>query len=87
MDQNKEGVNGVIQRFAMLSEALYDMFPNGKSVVVFSLNKEDFNFTRTQVNDFNQDTKQFKIDISGVEFIFLQDELLNVSEDKPLENL
>jgi hypothetical protein len=82
MEQNKEGVNGIIQKFAMLSEGLAEMFPNGKSVVVFSLNNEDFNFTKAQVNDFSQDTKQFKIDISGVEFIFLRDELLSASEDK-----
>jgi hypothetical protein len=82
MDKTKEGVNGVIQKFAMLSEGLAEILPNAKSVVVFSLNKEDFNFIKTQVNDFGQNTTQFKIDISGVEFIFLQDELLNVSEDK-----
>jgi len=82
MEQNKEGVNGVIQKFAMLSEAVSEMYPNGKSVVVFSLNENDFNFTKMQVNDLNNDTTQFKIDISGVEFIFLRDELLNVSEDK-----
>jgi hypothetical protein len=82
MEKNKEGVNGVIQKFAMLSDALVDMFPKAKSVVVFCLNNEDFNTTKAQVNNFDNNTTQFKIDISGTEFIFLKDELLNSSEDK-----
>jgi hypothetical protein len=82
MEKNKEGVNGVIQKFAVLSDALVEMFPKAKSVVVFCLNNEDFNTTKAQVNNFDSNTTQFKIDISGTEFIFLKDELLNVSEDK-----
>jgi len=66
----------------MISESLGEVFPNGKSVVVFSLNEEDFNFTKAQVNNFDRNSTQFKVDISGIEFIFLKDELLNASEDK-----
>jgi hypothetical protein len=66
----------------MISESLGEVFPNGKSVVVFSLNEEDFNFTKAQVNNFDKNSTQFKVDISGIEFIFLKDELLNASEDK-----
>jgi hypothetical protein len=82
MEKNKEGVNGVIQRFAELSDSLVNIFPKGKSVVVFCLNDEDFNITKAQVNNFDNNTTQFKIDISGTEFIFLKDKLLNSSEDK-----
>ena len=81
MATNKEGINGLIQKMAYISDSLGDIFPNGKSVVVFSLNKEDFEFVKIQINDFSN-TDQFKIDISGIEFIFLKDELLNTSEDK-----
>ena len=66
---------------AILSEGLGELFPQGKSVVVYSLNESDFTFVKTQVNDLS-DTEQFKIDISGVEFIFLRDVLSNTSEDK-----
>ena len=52
------------------------------SLVVFCLKHEDFNKTKAQVNNFDNNTTQFKIDISGTEFIFLKDELLNSSEDK-----
>lgn len=81
MEKAKDDVNGLLTQFAMVSTSLSEIFPNGKSVVVFSLNKEDFEFTKAQVNNFNRDNTQFKVDISGIEFIFLRDELLNVSED------
>ena len=70
-----------IKKMAILSEGLGELFPQGKSVVVYSLNESDFTFVKTQVNDLS-DTEQFKIDISGVEFIFLRDVLSNTSEDK-----
>jgi hypothetical protein len=82
MEKAKDNVNGLLTQFAMISESLGEVFPNGKSVVVFSLNEEDFNFTKAQVNNFDKNSTQFKVDISGIEFIFLKDELLNVSEDK-----
>jgi hypothetical protein len=81
MATNKEGVNGLIQKLAIVSDELSKIYQSGKSVVVFSLNNEDFNFTKVQVNNFSTDN-QFKIDISGIEFIFLRDELLNNVEDK-----
>lgn len=79
MAKNKEGINGLIQKLAQVSDDLSKIYPNSKSVVVFSLNETDFNNTKIQVNNFG-DMNQFKIDISGIEFIFLKDELLNVSE-------
>lgn len=79
MAKTKEGVNGMIEKLAMISEGLYDILPNAKSVVVFTLNEKDFMNMKSQVNDFSG-TEQFKIDISGIEFIFLSDKLLNRSE-------
>ena len=76
MEKNKEGVNGLIEGLAMLSDEVGKVFPKGKSAVVYSLNDEDFNFVKAQVGNFDNSTKQFKIDISGIEFIFLKDELL-----------
>jgi hypothetical protein len=68
-----------MQKLAEISDDLSNVFPIGKSVVVFSVNETDFNNTKLQVDNFGN-MNQFKIDISGIEFIFLKDELLNVSE-------
>lgn len=82
MEKNNKGVNGLIEKLAVLSDEVGKVFPKGKSVVVYSLTDEDFNFVKTQVGNYDSSTKQFKIDISGIEFIFLKDELLNDVEDK-----
>jgi len=76
MAKNKESVNELIFKLANISDDLVKIYPNSKSVVVFSLSNEDFKNTKLQVNDFSN-TEQFKIDISGTEFIFLMDERLN----------
>lgn len=81
MATNKEGVNGLIEKLAYISDDVGKIFPKSKSVVVFSLNNEDFDFCKNQVSNFSN-TNQLKIDISGIEFIFLRDELLNNVEDK-----
>jgi hypothetical protein len=81
MATNKESINGLIEKLALVSDEIGKIFPESRSVVVFSLNQKDFDFSKTQVDNFSN-TNQFKIDISGIEFIFLRDELLNIAEDK-----
>lgn len=82
MEKNNQGINGLIEKLAILSEEVRNVFPTGKSVVVYSLDDKDFNFVKAQVGNFDGKTNQFKIDISGMEFIFLKDELLNDAKDK-----
>ena len=79
MAENKEGVNELIAKFAIIADALVNIYPKSKSVIVFSLNDDDFDKTKLQFQDFSA-TEQFKIDISGTEFIFLKEKLLNTSE-------
>jgi len=81
MAKTNEGVNGLVYNLANIADELVKVYPNGKSVVVFSLSNEDFKSAKLQVNDFSN-TEQFKIDISGTEFIFLMDEKLKAAEDK-----
>jgi hypothetical protein len=78
MATNKESINGLIEKLALVSDEIGKIFPESRSVV---LNQKDFDFSKTQVDNFSN-TNQFKIDISGIEFIFLRDELLNIAEDK-----
>ena len=73
---------GLITKIALLADAVENIFPEGKGVVVFELKENDFNKSRIDLLVPNNSLNQFKIDMSGTEFIFLKDELLNVSEDK-----
>jgi hypothetical protein len=81
MAENKEGVNELIYKLANIADDLVKIYPQGRSVVVFSLSDDDFKNTKLQVGDFSK-TEQFKIDISGTEFIFLMDDKLKDVEDK-----
>ena len=81
MEKNTEVVYRVIEKMALVSDAIDNLYPKARKVVVFELNKEEFEKSKKDFNNIGTDLKQFKIDISGVEFIFILDELLNVSED------
>jgi hypothetical protein len=87
MEKSPEIIYGVIERMALISDAIDNLFVNGRKVIVIELNKVDFEETKKQFKNVNLSLNQFKIDISGVEFIFILDELLNVSEDKVEEIL
>ncbi len=81
MEKNSEVIYGMIERMALISDAIDNLFVNGRKVIVVELKKNDFEETKKQFKNISPDLTQFKIDISGVEFIFILDELLNVSED------
>jgi hypothetical protein len=85
MENNSQVIYGLIERMALVSDAIDSLFVNGKKVIVIELNKFDFEQTKRQFKNVDLNLSQFKIDISGIEFIFISDELLNVSEDKTEE--
>lgn len=64
----------LLSKLALLTEAAQDI-TNGKISIIYELNLEDFrkmylNFE----NKVDTEKKQFKVDISGTDFIFLLDE-------------
>ena len=87
MEESPEVIYGLMERMALISDAIDNLFVNGKKVIVIELNKVDFEQTKRQIKNISPGLNQFKIDISGIEFIFILDELLNVSEDKTSETL
>ena len=82
MEENNEGVNRMMEKFALLADAMENIYPQGRGVVVFELNEDDFNLTQKEMLIPTNVSSQFKVDISGTEFIFLKRELLNDETDK-----
>ena len=72
--------NELVQKLAALSDAADNLFPKGKKIIVFELKKDEYQNAKIQFEILSSDIKRFNIDISGVEFIFIEDELLNVEE-------
>jgi len=64
------------EKLAEITDSIEKLFPNGKGVLVYELNITDFQQIKTEFNIRNKSEKQFKIDISGTEIIFILDELL-----------
>ena len=73
MEENYKSIDGVIDKLALISEAVESLFPEGKSAVVFQLKNNDFNKVLNNFREIDKNHKKFKIDISGVEFIFLEE--------------
>lgn len=81
MGENQKSIDGIIENLALISEAIDEIFPDGKKAVVFELKETEFNKVQHNFREVDRAHKQFKIDISGVEFIFLLDELLSDEKD------
>jgi hypothetical protein len=74
MDENKESV-GYLGKLAMVSDAL-DNLHEGTKIVVFEVKKDDYDMVKNVVkpSQVGEDNSNFKIEISGNEFIFLLSE-------------
>jgi DNA gyrase/topoisomerase IV subunit B len=73
MAENKEGFDEHLEKLALISEAI-DEIHAGKKAVVFQLKNEEFLKVRDSLSGVPTDKTEFKIDISGIEFIYLLDE-------------
>lgn len=82
MGENQKSIDGIIEKLAMISDAVDELFPKGRKAVVLELKLDEFKKVQNNFKQVDHGYKQFKIDISGVEFIFLLDELLNDEKDK-----
>ncbi len=82
MEENSKSIDGIVEKLALIVDATDDLFPEGKMAVVFQLNETDFKRVQDNFREIDRGHKQFKIDISGTEFIFLQEMLLTDEKDK-----
>jgi hypothetical protein len=73
MAETQEGFNGYLGKLALIADVLDDLY-NGKKTVIFELSREEFVKMRNELNGVQEDRDKFKIDISGIEFIYLLDE-------------
>jgi hypothetical protein len=82
MAKNKKSVSFLVEQLAQLSDQVDKVYSGGKKMIVFELNKNDFQNAKLQFENYDSNLKRFNVDISGVEIIFIEDELLTTSEDK-----
>jgi len=80
MGEDKKSVDGIIEKLALISDGVQTLFPEGKSVIVFELSRKDFSKVQKNFREVDRAHKQFKIDMSGVEIVFVLDGTLNQNE-------
>jgi hypothetical protein len=71
MDQNQKSVDGPLEKIAMIVDAIQNVYSNSQSAIVFELEENDFNSTKAYFRQIDPKSWRFKIDISGVEVIFM----------------
>lgn len=84
MSETKENVVGIMEKLALVSDASQSIFPDGKTAILFELNNEDFKKVLGNFRQMDQGHKKFKIDLSGVEMVFiLEGEYENPETNEP----
>jgi len=74
MEENTKSFDGILEKLAIISEALDSMY-SGTKTVVFELDNVEFHQTKSQLSDVQGvDDKTFKIIISSNEFIYFLNE-------------
>jgi hypothetical protein len=73
MAENQKSVE-LLTKLAMITDAVQNTI-EGKASVIFEVKQQEYEKLYLQFeNSLTEDNKQFKIDISGTDFIFLLDE-------------
>ena len=77
MGENQKSIDGIIEKLAMIVDAADELFPNGKMLLAFELKEAEFKKVQENFRDIDKGFKQFKIEMSGNDIMFLLDESSN----------
>ena len=73
MAEDKNTTIGELEKLALIAESVQTLF-SGKGTIVFELPKGEYSEVINHFREVDRHHKQFTIDISGPEFIFILDE-------------
>lgn len=85
MEEGKKSVDGVLENLALITDALQTLFEDGKMICVYELNDDDFKKVQSNFRKIDNQHKKFSIDISGVQHVFIHEEIANQKYDKIVE--
>ena len=66
MGETQKSIDGIIEKFAMITDAIDTIFPEGKMSIIFELKENDFKRVQNNFKDVDKRHSQFKIDISDI---------------------
>jgi len=71
MDETQKNTPGNLEKLALLTDNIKDIFPDGDTIVVFELDKSDYSKMINHFREIDRHHKQFTIEISGIDFHFM----------------
>jgi hypothetical protein len=71
MAETNKSIDGIIEKLALVADGLQTLFPDGVMAIAMELKYDDYKKVQKNFRDVDRNFKQFKIDMSGVEFMFL----------------
>lgn len=82
MAENKNDFNSILENLALVIDGVQKVFPTSKSVLIYELNQQAFNFVKSNFKNIKIDETQIKIDISGTEIIFILENSYKKKEEE-----
>lgn len=71
MAEVEKSIDGIIEKLALVADGLQTLFPEGVMAVAMELKYDDYKKVQSNFREVDREFKQFKIDMSGIEFMFL----------------
>ena len=73
MAENKDGDLGTLEKLALITDSVQTLF-KGKTTIIFELPKDEYSQVINHFREIDRHHKQFTIEISGTDFVFILDE-------------
>jgi hypothetical protein len=80
MEEDKKSIDGIIEKLALITDGIQTLFPDGKTVVVIEIDSKEYKKIQKNFRDVDSVYNQFKIDVSGVEFVFVLEDSLKIKD-------
>ena len=85
MAEDKKNIEDILEKLNLITEAAEELFPNSKQILIFELNDDDFKSIQKNFRKIDKNKMRFKIDISGREIVFINNEIYNTKEEEIIE--
>lgn len=80
MAENKKNIEDILEKLTLITEAAEEVFPNSKQILIYELDDDDFKNVQKNFREIDKNKMRFKIEISGKEIVFINNEIYNVEE-------
>ena len=87
MEENQKSIDGIIEKLALIADGIETLFPESKTAIAIELEMDEYKKVQNNFRKIDHHHKQFMIEISTTQFMFLLGESSNVSSDKTSEIL